>query len=133
MRFLDFMPDGPDHIGPGGQAIVDTDVYLEATMVLTGHATTTMSTADWNDRGGPLEMTFTTSATDSDVLVASLDGKLGSWVIGRPDCGYDVVLDMIVSMEGTAHAVPDPSLGGVIGLGAGAAGAWMRRRHRVCR
>jgi len=126
-RFLDFLPDGPDHIGPGGFAVVDTDVYAEVTVVVTGGFKTTFQTASWAGEPLPFDLTFTTSVTESDVLTVGLQFT-NVYTVYVPDAG-PYSLDVIVEIEGTAHAVPEPTLAGLTALGLGAAGAWLRRRR----
>ncbi len=126
IRFLDFAQSGPGHIGPGGSAQVDTDVYVEATFGLTGSTTTTFTTATWAGQLLPFDLSFTTTVTQSDTMIATLSGTF-SYEIGLAGQSQTITLDLILSAEGTAHVVPDPGLGGLVALGVGAAGAWLRR------
>lgn len=128
VRVLDFLPSGPGHIGPGGLSVVETDVYLEATALVTGAFMTTLTTAAWQGELRPYEMSFTTTASASDILTATLSGTY-SWVNPMPDIGVTITFDFIISVEGTAHVVPDPSLVGVTTLGVAGAAGWLRRRR----
>jgi hypothetical protein len=127
-RFVDFMPDGPDHIGPGGIAHVDTDVAVEVTAIVTGAFETTFETATSAGMLLPFEIMFTTSGLRSDIVEAAIFFSYG-WVIGIPDISMTITLDLIIDAVGTAHVVPDPALGGLTALGLGGAGAWLRRRR----
>jgi hypothetical protein len=132
-RFLDFGntdfgPTPPVHIEPGGTQVVPTDVYVEATVFVTGLTTTTFSTKTWAGSLLPFSMSFNTSAMRSDVLTGLLAGTFG-YEIGISDISLTITLDLVVNVEGTAHVVPDPALGGLTALGLGGAGAWLRRRR----
>ncbi len=128
-RFLDFAPDGWDHIASGGTSAVNTDVYVETTTFITGLYLTTFQTAMWAGQLLPFGMTFTTSAAQSDILTATLAGTYGI-SMGVPDISLTLTLDLILNVEGTAHAVPDPSLFGLVALGLGGSGLWLRARRR---
>jgi hypothetical protein len=127
-RFVDFMPDGPDHIGAGGVAHVDTDVAVEVTAIVTGAFLTTFQTATSAGMLLPFELMFSTSGLRSDIIEVSL-GFVYGWEIGIPDISMTITLDLIIDAVGTAHVVPDPALGGLTALGLGGAGAWLRRRR----
>jgi MYXO-CTERM domain-containing protein len=127
-RIMDFAQPEPGHIGPGGVANIVTDAYLEATVLVSGAFTTTFSTATWAGVPLPLDVAICTSAERSDCFTASI-GIVFPYEIGIPDIGMTLTLDLIVSVTGTAHVVPDPALGGLTALGLGGAGAWLRRRR----
>jgi len=127
-RFVDFLPDGPDHIGPGGVTMVDTDVIVEVTAIVTGSFKTTFITTTSAGILLPFQLIVGTSAMRSDILIADLGFTYG-WVIGISDIGLTITLDLIVQAEGTAHVVPDPALGGFTAMGLAGAGAWLRRRR----
>jgi hypothetical protein len=127
-RFLDFTPVGPVHIPEGGSSVTPTDVYLEATVFVTGALNTSLVTKVWAKTNLPFVMSFNTSAMRSDVLAGHLGGTFG-YEIGVSDISLTLTLDLIVNVEGTAHVVPDPALGGLTALGLGGAGAWLRRRR----
>ena len=128
-RFLDFNPQGPGHIlGLANPVTVNTDVYLEATLFVTGMMTTTFTARTWADSLLPFQFAFKTSVAQSDTLIGRIGGKFG-YEIGVTDVGLTLTLDLILGIEGTAHVVPDPALGGVTALGLGGAGAWLRRRR----
>jgi len=127
VRFLDFAGD-VGHIGPGGVAIVNSDIYVEVTAVVSGAFNTTFSTKTWAGMPLPFELSFNTSAMRSDVLTGGLSLAF-PYVIGVAELGMTLTLDLIVDVVGTAHVVPDPAFGGLTALGLGAAGAWLRRRR----
>jgi hypothetical protein len=126
-RFLDFAAQ-PGHI-PGNliPAVANTDVYVEATVFVTGLTTTTFSTKTWAKTSLPFLVAFQTSTHESDIFMGMIGGTFG-YQIGISDIGLTITLDLVVNIEGTAHAVPDPALGGLTALGLGGAGAWLRRR-----
>jgi hypothetical protein len=128
IRFLDFAPDGFGIIRPGGQSRVSTDVYLEATTFLSGLTVTTFSTAAWAGTLRTFNLTFGTSPVATDVLTTRLAGTYG-WMLPLSEFGLTVTVDFILSVEGTAHVVPDPSLSGVVVLGLAGAGGCLRRRR----
>jgi len=127
-RFLDFAQPVPAHIGPGGVAAIQTDAYVEVTAVVTGALNTTFSTGTWAGELLDFTLTITTSAAESETIIATLNGAFG-YEIGVAEITQTITLDLIVSIEGTAHACPDPALGGLTALGLGGAGAWLRRRR----
>ena len=59
----------------------------------------------------------------------TLTSVVVGYAVGIPDISMTITLDLIFSVEGTAHVVPDPALGGLTALGLGGAGAWLRRRR----
>jgi hypothetical protein len=126
-RIMDFAMD-PAHIAPGGIQLVETDSFLEATVLVSGAFTTTFTTATWAGVLLPVEVGIATSVERSDIVTASI-GIVFPYEIGIPDIGLTLTLDLIVSVVGTAHVVPDPALGGLTALGLGGAGAWLRRRR----
>lgn len=126
-RFLDFAMPGPGHIPPGGVGLAPTDVYVEATVFVTGLTTTTFSTKTWAGQILPFNFTITTSVTRSEIAHAGLSGTFG-YEVGISDIALTVTLDLVVNVEGTAHVVPDPALGGLTAMGLAGAGAWLRRR-----
>jgi hypothetical protein len=128
-RLLDFAPGGPAHIGPAAGALVETDVYAEATTFITGLTSTTFTSRAWAGTLLPFNMTFTSSAGVSDVVTAALGGTY-RYSVGISDIGLTLTLDLIISAEGTAHVVPDPALAGFTVMGVGGAGAWLRLRRR---
>ncbi len=125
-RLLDFFPEGPVHIGTGGAAVADTDILLEATVIVTGPFSLTFETRASAGSFLPLDVAISTSAARSDVVAANL-GLLFGYEVGITEFDMTVTLDFVFTMEGTAHAVPDPALGGVTAMGLGGAGAWLRR------
>jgi len=130
IRLLDFAPDGPDHIGPGGVAAVDTDVFVDVAITVEGTiGSSGFWTSGWAGRLLPFDMSFTTSQSKSDVLVVTVGGTFG-YEIGNTVISQTITLDLIVDVVGTAHVVPDPALGGLVAMGLGGAGTWLRRRRR---
>jgi len=127
MRLLDFAPDGPGHIGSDGTATVASDIFLETTVNITGALSSTFSTALWAGTLLPVELTFPTSAGVSDVMTATITVHYG-WGLPIVDISQTLTLDLLIQVTGTAHVVPDPALGGLIAMGLGAGGAWLRRR-----
>lgn len=127
-RFADFLPEGPEHIGPGGAVAIDTDVIVEVTAIVSGAFKTTFSTTTSAGFLLPFTGTVTTSVGQSDIITMTL-GFVFGWVIPIPDVGLTITLDLIVNVEGTAHVVPDPTFGGLTALGLGGAGFWMRKRR----
>lgn len=128
-RFLDFSPAGASHIGGNLiPAVQNTDVYVEVTAFVTGLLTTTLQTKVWANSLLPFQLAFTTSGRESDIIIGRLGGTFG-YQIGVTDVSLTLTLDLIVNIEGTAHVVPDPALGGLTALGLGGAGAWLRRRR----
>jgi hypothetical protein len=123
----DFMQPVPAHIGPGGVAVIETDAYLEATVIVTGVFTTTFQTATNAGELLPVVLTITTSVGQSDTAIAVIGFTFG-YEVGIPDISMTITLDLVMSVEGTAH-VPDPSLGGLTALGLAGAGFWMRKRR----
>jgi MYXO-CTERM domain-containing protein len=126
-RFLDFASD-VGHIGPGGIGVVNADIYVEVTAVVSGAFNTTFSTKTWAGQPLPFVLSFNTSAMRSDVLTGGLSLSF-PYEIGVAELGLTLTLDLIVDVIGTAHVVPDPAFGGLTALGLGAAGAWLRRRR----
>jgi len=128
-QFLDFAPDGPDHIGPGGVAAVETDVFVDIAVTVEGTiGSSGFWTSGWAGRLLPFDMSFTTSQSESDVLVVTVGGTF-SYEIGVTAVSQTLTLDLIVNAVGTAHVVPDPALGGLSALGLIGGGAWLRRRR----
>jgi hypothetical protein len=128
-KFLDFTMPAPGAIaGNMVPSAAPTDVYLEATVFVTGLFTTTFATKTWAGTILPFTVAFTTSGVESDIVTAAIGGTFG-YAVGIPDIGMTLTLDLVVNVEGTAHVVPDPALGGLTALGLGGAGAWLRRRR----
>lgn len=125
-RFLDFAPAGAGTI-TGGPVVSPTDVYLEVTAIVTGLLNTTLKTAIWANTLLPFNVTVTTGGI-SDIATGRIAGTFG-YQIGVTDISLTLTLDLILNIEGTAHIVPDPALGGLTALGLGGAGAWLRRRR----
>lgn len=123
IRVLDFLPGTPSHIGPAGLGSATSDVYLEATAYITGEFVTTFRIAAWAGELLNIVAAFSTSVTASDVLTSRLDFTYAY------DLGMSLSLDLIFSVEGTAHVVPDPSFGGLTALGMAGAAAWLRKRR----
>lgn len=124
-RFLDFAQAAPAHIGPGGIATLDSDLYVEITAVVTGAFNTTFSTSTWAGTLLPFTLAITTSVERSDIVSATL-GLAFPYEIGIPDLVMTITLDLITSVEGTAHVVPDPAFGGLTAMGLVGAAAWRR-------
>jgi len=126
-RFLDFAPAGAGTI-TGGPVVSPTDVYLEVTAFVTGLLTTTLQTQIWANSLLPFTLSINGLGGSSSIITAALGGTFG-YQIGVTDVSLTLTLDLILNIEGTAHVVPDPALGGLTALGLGGAGAWLRRRR----
>jgi MYXO-CTERM domain-containing protein len=126
-RFLDFTPPAATALA-GGSTTQVTDVYVEVTAFVTGVLNTSLQTKVWANSLLPFTLSFSTSQAESAILNGHLGGTFG-YEIGVSDIGMTLTLDLIVSVDGTAHVVPDPALGGLTALGLGGAGAWLRRRR----
>jgi len=124
-KFLSFNQPTASHIPDN--MIAQTDVYLSATIFLTGLTTTTFKANTWANTLLPFNIAMTTSTAFSDIIHTSINGTFG-YAVGITDVALTLTLDLVISLEGTAHAVPDPALGGLTALGLGGAGAWLRRR-----
>jgi hypothetical protein len=125
LRFLDFAPSGPGQIPPGGGPTAgETDVYFEAMPYITGLTDTPFTTRTWAKSLLPFDLSFTTSVSGSQIVTAHLN----LLQVRIEDIG--ILGDLAVSVEGTAHVVPDPALGGLTVLAMVGAGAWLRRRPR---
>jgi len=127
-KFLDFTMAPGTIAGNMVPNAAPTDVYLEATVFVTGMFTTTFATKTWANSILPFTVAFTTSGRESDIATAAIGGTFG-YAIGIPDISLTLTLDLVVNVEGTAHVIPDPALGGLTALGLGGAGAWLRRRR----
>jgi hypothetical protein len=128
VHFLDFLPVAPAHIASGGTATVDSDVYLTMFADVSGMFNTPFYTHTWADTNLPIHMSFSTSVSQSDTLVATM-AFVRSWVLGVPDIQVTMTLDFIVNVEGTAHMVPEPALAGTVAVGITSAGIWVRCRR----
>jgi hypothetical protein len=127
-RIMDFAPE-VGHIPPGGGPIIlPTDAYMEATVLVSGAFTTTFTTLTWAGIPLPVSVYISTSGERSDIVTAMV-GVVFPYEIGVSEIGITLTLDLIVTVVGTAHVVPDPALGGLTALGLGGAGAWLRRRR----
>lgn len=133
-RFLDFAGVSGGAPVPGHIAgnlvpnLANTDVYVEADVFVTGLTTTTFSTKTWAKSLLPFTFAVSTSGAESSIAIGQIAGTFG-YEVGIPDIALTITLDLIVNIEGTAHVVPDPALGGLTALGLGGAGAWLRRRR----
>jgi hypothetical protein len=128
VRFLDFAPAGPGQIlGNLVPSPIDSDVYVQLTTFVTGLTTSPMRTSRWMGYPLPFTMAFTTSNGASSVITGILAGTFRQET-PIPDIAMTLTLDLVLTVEGTAHAVPDPALSGLAALGIGGAGVWLRRR-----
>jgi len=128
-RLTDFMQPEPSHIEAGGTSVANTDAYLEATVFVSGLTNITFETGTSAGELLPLDFLITTSVSRSDIATASLGLVFGYEIETGLDVLPVITLDLIFTVEGTAHVVPDPALGGLTALGLGGAGAWLRRRR----
>ncbi len=116
------------HIGEGGAFEGDVAVAAYGKLVVTGFFRTTVSTSTTDEVY--VEGTITTSGETSDTITLELDFADSFTVeITLLSTTVDVILD--VHLEGTAHHTPDPALGGLVALGLGGAGTWLRRRRQA--
>ncbi len=134
LRLTDFVEDAnytPAHIGEGGTFSTQAGVAAELSLVLSGIVTGTVTGATTG--GVPVEIdgTITTSAEHSDTITMTLDFTVSSIPVSfQLLMGTTTIyMDLDVHLEGTAHQTPDPMLGGLIALGLGGAGTWLRRRR----
>jgi hypothetical protein len=123
-----FLSFGQTVAGHVPSATIGTDVYLSATIFITGLLNTTYKASTWAGTTLPFVVTVSTSQYTSDVIHTAIAGTFG-YAVGVTDVSLTLTLDLVVNIEGTAHAVPDPALGGLTALGLGGAGAWLRRRR----
>ncbi len=114
------------HIESGGGFEGNVLGQAYGTLVVTGLFRTTVSTSATDEVY--VEGTITTSGETSDTITLELDFA-DSFTVEVTLIGttVDVILD--IHLEGTAHHTPDPALGGLIALGLGGAGTWLRRRR----
>jgi hypothetical protein len=126
-RFLSFGQPAAATLS-GGSAVASTDVYLQATIFASGFTNTSFGADTWAGTLLPFNVSLTTSTAQSDVVHAGISGAFG-YEVGITDVHLTITLDLAVTIEGTAHAVPDPALGGLTALGLAGAGAWLRNRR----
>ncbi|MBN1347263.1 MAG: hypothetical protein JXQ73_31525 [Phycisphaerae bacterium] len=129
LEFISFAPEGPGHIGTGGAATVNTDVLMRISdaTILGGLGSSPYSTSQWAGELIPISLTFSTSVSRSDTIQVAMSGTW-SYETAISDISQTLTLDMIIDVVGTAH-VPDPALGGLVGLGVSGGLAWLRRRR----
>ncbi len=137
LQLIDFdgtYPEGGIHIGEGGafSATSGAKVDAYAKVVVTGIFTTTLSTTVTSEVV-EISGTISTSVSASDTISITLNMLVGDVPITFTVLGgtTTLFLDLDVHLEGTAHMSPDPALGGLITLGLGGAGTWLRRRRRA--
>ncbi len=118
------------HIGEGGTFTEHADAGVYLVLQLTGIFTTTLTTGVLSE--GPLEIdgTITTSGETSDTIAMTIDFSFTSIPVVWTAVSTTFYVDLDVHIEATAHHTPDPALGGLIALGLGGAGTWLRRRRR---
>jgi hypothetical protein len=134
LELLAFDPNYPPngiHIGEGGEFSDSSGAHVSAfaKVVVTGLFRTTLSSTIASEVVH-IAGTITTSGETSDVITMVIDFTDSYTVeITFPSTTLDVILQ--VHIEATAHHAPDPALGGLIALGLGGAGTWLRRRRRA--
>jgi hypothetical protein len=117
---------GPGHVP---SCIYTTDAEFAAHIVVTGLLETVFDTATSAGMALPFELKVgPVSAGVSDTITMTIAGTFG-YEIGVSDITQTLTLDLVITVVGTAHMVPDPALGGLTALGLGGAGAWLRRRR----
>jgi hypothetical protein len=124
-------PSGGIHIGEGGEFSDSSGAHFSAHVIVVvwGLINTTISTSITSEVAH-VSGTITTSAEASDTIFLNLNATATSIPIEITALNTTLFLDLDVQIEGTAHASPDPALGGMIALGLGGAGTWLRRRRR---
>ncbi len=127
-QILGFVDSETVAIPAGGQMQIQTDAFLDATVVVSGAFDTTFTTQTSAGELFPLDVLISTSVFRSDVMTANL-GFVFGYAVGIPDISMTITLDLILDVEGTAHVVPDPAFGGFTAMGLAGAGAWLRRRR----
>jgi len=138
LRLIGFCPNEPPipvHIGAGGEFSDSSGAHVSAYVRVNLHypntetewVTTTITSEVVHISG-----TITTSAEASETITMNLNMVVGDIPITFTVIGITttIYLDLEATLEGTAHASPDPALGGLIALGLGGAGTWLRRRRR---
>jgi hypothetical protein len=117
---------GPGHVP---SCVYTTDAEFAAHIVVTGLLETVFDTATSAGMALPFNVTVgPVSAVASDIITMTIAGTFG-YEIGVSDITQTLTLDLVITVVGTAHMVPDPALGGLTALGLGGAGAWLRRRR----
>ncbi len=134
IRLTDFIEDAnyPAHIGEGGTFTAYAGVAAELTLHITGFQTETVTGATAAGELLEIDGTITTSGETSDTITVTLDFVVSSVPVQLTVFTVTTTfyVDLDVHLEATAHHTPDPSLGGLVALGLGGAGAWLRRRRR---
>ncbi len=125
-------PTGGIHIGEGGEFSHSSGAHIEAsvTVVVYGLINTTITTAIASEVVA-ISGTISTSVYESDTILLNINALAADLPIEVTELATTFYLDLEVHLEGTAHMTPDPVLGGLIALGLGGAGTWLRRRRRV--
>jgi len=126
-HLLDFAPDSAAHIPANGEAVTNTDVYVDVTAILTGAVDMTFATSGWLGESRPLDVTFSSlPVPTTDTFVISLGGTF-MFDTYIPDIYQSVTFDQVIDIQ--ARVIPDPSLIGLTALGVAGASAWLRRRR----
>jgi len=122
-------PPGGIHIEEGGTFSHTSGAHVSAyaKVVVTGLFTTTVTTTVTSELVH-VEGTISTSVYESDTILLNLNMVVNSIPIHLPTT-TSILMDLEVHLEGTAHMTPDPALGGLVALGLGGAGTWLRRRR----
>jgi hypothetical protein len=128
VKLTDFVADAnyAMHIETGGAFSGSAPVDANAIVLVTGIYQSTLITTVTSEVVSA-SGTITTSANASDTITMTLD--LAVTGISFTVEGLPCYLDLDVHLEGTSHMSPDPALGGLIALGLGGAGTWLRRRR----
>jgi hypothetical protein len=135
LQLIGFCPNEPPiaiHIGEGGEFSDSSGAHVSAyaKVVVTGIFTTTATTTITSEVVH-ISGTITTSGEESDTILLNLNVFASSIWVFIPAISQSVHLVLDAHIEATAHMTPDPTLGGLIALGLGGAGTWLRRRRRV--
>ncbi len=135
LELLDFdanYPAGGVHIGEGGTFCHSSGAHISAQVLILLHFPASITTTTLVTVGSEvvhIDGYVTTSAGASDTIEFYLEVLASSITFTLESNTYHLTLD--VTIEGTAHASPDPALGGLVALGLGGAGTWLRRRRHV--
>jgi hypothetical protein len=127
---LGFNPVTPGQIPAGGAATIETDVYVQGQVIISGNplGSGTYSTSQWLNEAYSVDVTFNPIPVQvGQPFNVTLGGTFG-YTIYIPDIGGGPELGQTLDVE--ARMIPEPALGGIIAMGVGGAGTWLRRRVR---
>jgi hypothetical protein len=139
-RFLDFGPlngnplNGPEPGGTIGLTPTNfsSDTWLQGTITYTGGTTGNpvnpllLPTTVYDAWAGFVEPFSASFSESGGVITANLTGLVHRGIGSGGNYGN---LDFLFTVQGTAPAVPEPTLCGLMVLAVGGGGAWFRRRR----